>query len=384
MKKLMLFMLAFCLLATPSGIMAARFGGGEQYAVSGGEVIEDNVYAAGTMVNLSGEIRQDAFVAGANLNISGEVGEDLIAVGSNLNILGAVGDDLRAAGANVLINGQIGGEVLVAGGLVQLTASSEVEQDVHVAGGQLSIDGLIKGDLMAGGGMINLNGKVEGNVVVKADEKVIIGPNAEIGGLLVYSSPMEAEIDENATIVGEITREAYKKAKHPYQKTEAFSAFGALLGTLAIAKLLVLLVSGLIAVAVFKKASANLLQRTYKNFGWDLLTGFVVSVLLPLAGLLLMLTVVLSPFAIGAGLLFGLFFLIAHVYAGIFLGIWVFKLFTGKEQKLNWKHALVGILIMEIICFVPLVGFLVKTILAMALFGSMWYMFYNGFFKKQK
>lgn len=99
----------------------------------------DDVFAAGERVDLSAAITGSAHLAGRRVNGDSEIGGDLYAVGADvtlrapvagdatlggydINVLAAVGADLRAGGANLRVAAPVGGTALLAGRSVEINA----------------------------------------------------------------------------------------------------------------------------------------------------------------------------------------------------------------------------------------------------------------------
>jgi hypothetical protein len=68
-------------------------------------VVDDDLYLAGTQIELYADVTGDAIVAGGQLNLEGNTGDDVLAAGGTIGLRGSVGDDARlAAGALALAN----------------------------------------------------------------------------------------------------------------------------------------------------------------------------------------------------------------------------------------------------------------------------------------
>lgn len=393
MKKIIPIFIVTFLFFMPLTLFASSMVAEEEISLAKTEMLDDNLYAAGASLNIEGAVDGDVNLAGAVINVSGMVSKDLHAAGSTITILSPVGDDVRTAGAKILINERVGGELLAAGGMVEVLGDTVVEKDVWVAGGKVTFNGEAKGKAEIYGGQVTLGGQFAGDVKVQAEEKIIISKTAKIFGNLTYASGLEIEIEDGAQIIGEIIQQEYKGSMiNQAVKGEWYMVMFTVVGGLFLLKLLIVLVTALVVVSALQKSTQELLDRTYKFFGKDLLTGFILAVLIPVAIVILLISIFLSPFALALLILASLFALIAEIFAGILFGNWIFnslskknnKTKSTKGNKYTWLQALVGVLVLHLVCLVPIIGWIIKFIIVLAITGSLWRVFYEKFLSKQR
>jgi len=366
------------LFTVPTLAVAALIQTGEEYSLVKGETISGNFYVVGGKVTISGDVEGDLVMAGGDILIIGNVGKDVLAVGGTLRILGDIGDDLRVAGGDVTVGGNVGSDILTGGGMVHILSDVTVEGDIIVGGGKVIIEGIVKGDVLIGGGEVDINGEVAGNVRAKVKE-LTIGNRAVIGGSLVYDSPKEAVIHESASIAGEVvyTNAIFFPGKDGKDFKNAFQAVGILL---AFAKLLALIATALVAVFVFRRFTMEIVEQSVSRPWINLLRGFVILIVVPVAVVLLLISILGAVIGIIGAIVYLLFLLIANVYAGIIFGSWVFKIAAKrKEVEIDWKIAVGGVLLLFLISLIPFVGEIVKGLALLIAFGSISYFWYRGF-----
>jgi len=100
---LFLVVLATVLLAVP--VSAAELRGLESVTIESWEVVDDDLYAAGSTITIDGTVNGDLWAAGGTININGTVKGDVVVAVSTLNIDGEVGQTVRVVGATINING---------------------------------------------------------------------------------------------------------------------------------------------------------------------------------------------------------------------------------------------------------------------------------------
>lgn len=256
--RAVLLALALALVLVPM-TYAATIGTGETYEVASGETIEGNLYASGGTVRVDGRVTGDVIAAGGLVEVGpdGVVEGDLTGAGPSVLIKGTVNGDVRAAGPVVQADSgaKIGGEFIGAGYSVGLAKGASVGDDMMVVfGAQGLVDGVVDGDLIFRGAGLEINGTVDGNVDAEVDKKggtmppmmmfpfmpysaqpprtiatgLTLGPDAQIGGDLQYTSPEEIELPAGAVagVVksqvkapeaggGEAAEVAVKEARNP-------------------------------------------------------------------------------------------------------------------------------------------------------------------------
>ncbi|MBI4709137.1 MAG: polymer-forming cytoskeletal protein [Candidatus Portnoybacteria bacterium] len=373
MKKLFLA-LTIVLLVAPLAVSAAFIRGEQSYTLGKNETLDKNLYTAGSNVSLLGQAKQDAALAGGTLIISGSVGKDLTAAGGTILIDGDIGDDARMAGGTITINNKIGGELLAAGGQVTISSGAEIKGEARIASGDLSMAGNILGDLFAVGDTIRLDGKITGNVKVKASKKLTIGKNAEISGNLDYSAPEKLTMEDGGKILGQTTYKEFKPVKVDKKGWLGF------LTIWWMAKMLMLMLAAVVVSLLIKKQLQNAVRQTLPNFSRELLRGFILLIVLPVAIIISFITIIGLALGGMALLLYILMACFSAVYAAIVLGALVSKyIFKTANYEPDWKTAIIGVLILTIIGFIPFVGWLFYFVFFLVAFGSLFNFFYQHF-----
>jgi len=371
-------------------VMAAETAVGESYYMPEAQAIEGNFYVAGGMVDLSGPVNGDLVAAGANLLMTGDVSGDVLVGGGTVELWGKTGGDVRLIGGQVRIGEDVGGEILAAGGFVQVRPNVTVQGDVIVAAGSPILAGNYKGKVLAAGGDVVLAGAFEKDVVVYFDESFTISENTTIAGNLVYHGREAIEIPASVVIAGEVVFEKFEKKApemglpvRPDKEAKGAIALGIVM--MMLLKALITFIAALVGIFAWRKLSAELVEHSVKNFGIDLLRGFLVAILGPVLVLILLLTLLGAFFGGFAALLYGMMWLIAMVYSGVLLGAMVFKLFSrSKEYPVNWKSALVGILLLHLIRLIPVIGWIFCAVFVLTVWGSVACMGYYRFWVKRQ
>jgi len=361
----------------PVGAFAATIKGGETYSLKQGEVIKDNFYVGAGEVSIAGDVDGDLIAGGGSVTVSGNTSGDVLVGGGDVTILDEVKGDLRIAGGNVLVTSNVAGDLVVLGGNVRILSGATIGKDLLVLGGRLLLNGNVKGDVTVGVGEIEIDSKIDGDVYIKNSEKITIGANSVILGNLTYSGKDTSilNLSEGASIGGETI---FKENKI-FQLKEAKTMLSAFLGFFAFLKLLALLIAVILGVALFRRFSFNVVETVVQNPGKELIRGFVVLIVVPVA-------VILSFFSM-VGFLVGIITLLAYItliilssiYSGVVLGVWAHKIITrGDDIMVDWKTALFGTIALSLIVMLPIIGWIIGALFFLVTLGSISNTVYQG------
>ncbi len=351
---------------------AATFKADDSVTIN--EALEDDLYVAGAMVNVTSPVSGDVFVAGANINVSGEISEDLFVAGSNVNLTGTIGDDLRVAGSNVTINGDIGGDVLAAGALLHL-ASGSIGGDLVAGAGVIIIDGNVGGDLIVSGAEVMVNGSIAGDIKGEIEE-LTIADGAEVLGSVEYKSSLVATIADGASIIGEVLKTEHEEAvvvdlDLDVDGEQVAAVIGGVLGTIVILKLVAAMLVALFLALSIPKTTKGMIQSATKKPGAAFLRGLLLFIAGPAIIGLLFVTVIGAPVALVLIAMWMIIGVISLGLVGTMLGSWIFQVAKKQDTPvITWVSALVGTLVAAlIIVAVPVVGWLASAIVYLMTVG---------------
>jgi hypothetical protein len=276
-------------------------------------VLKGDQYLAGGTVDVHGRVEGDLTMAGGQAGLDGVVTGDVAAIGGIVHVGGVVGDDVRVLGGQVTVQGWVGDGLLAGGGEITLTRGTMVGGDAILGGRRIVDLGDVGGNLLAAGQYVEVAGDVGGRTTIRADE-VVIGPKARLSGDLLVSSPNPPRIAEGAKIAGKVVLDA-PGAKGLWQHLrEVLRAVAVQVGLLLVAWAWI--------------AAAPRLSREAAVVEWRRLwmvpgIGVAVGFGLPLVAVLLALTVVGIPLAIGVAAVWALLLLAGYASTAICLGDWL-------------------------------------------------------------
>jgi cytoskeletal protein CcmA (bactofilin family) len=383
MKKVLSFITVFIfsmLLIVPN-VNAAIFHADETYHLKASEIMTNNLYSAGANLIFDGEMRADVFAAASNITVNNNISKDFFAAGSNVTINANIGDDIRAAAANLILNGNVAGEAMLAGATVIISENSTIDHDLLVGGANVIINGNVIGNLQGSAEKIEINGTVNGNVLIDDSVEVIVGKNAVINGTLNYSAIKRAQIHKDAVIKGKTTFKQIDKVKSKKFEKGVKKVFG----VYYIFKLIITIIFALILLKLFKKKITKMADHSAKKFWPEVLRGFVIFIVAPIAFIVLAITIVGIPFTCVGILLYMLIYIFAKVGGGIICGSMLFKYFKKtKTLPVTWQSTLVGILLLGIVKIIPFIGWIVCAVFFLAAFGTLSIFLYKAAFNGKK
>ena len=343
-RKLLALFIGAVAIILPISVFAQDFRTNDNRVYIGsGETVDHNVYAFSGDVTVDGTVNGDLFVGGGQVTINGTVGQDLFVGGGTVNIKGKVSGDLRVAGGNVNISGTVGGELLSGAGTLNIEKDAVVNGEVSIGAGQATIAGTT-GSILASVGTLTLDG------------------TAKVNGNLTYTSKDDAIIQGGAVISGSTTHKL-----PPVQKSASQTFFSG--------KLLAFLITIIIAflfLFIFPNKSTALASDWKNRYGMNLLWGFIALILVPIAAIILMVTVIGIPIGIGAFLLYPIYLYLGNIVGTIALGTWI-KNWWEKEKSPtpSWLAVVIGAIVMAVLSYVPVIGWLAIFIVFLAGIGAL-------------
>jgi len=379
MKRALLALLIF---SFPLSGLAATFAGEQTLTLS--EPVPDNAYVAGANVTISTDLPADLTVAGGNIGVYAPVQGDVLAAGGTVVIERPVGGDVRAAAGSLHITSDVAGDVAAAAGSVKVSGKA---RGVYIVGGTVEITGGASGPVTVYGSDIVLAGDFAGDVEIIASDRFTIQEGTHIAGALRYNAPEQAAIPTSAVIDGGVIYTgsyAYVPTKEEARK---FAVAGA--GVFLVVRTIAAMIVAGLLVGLFPMFAGRIADLSLSSGGRRIalfaLLGFALFVATPILIFLLLLSFVGAGIALLLGVLYLLLLFLSYIYAGVIAGAALrrhaLSRFT-ESREITWKDAVLGVLVLSLIGIVPVVGPLVKFILAVVAAGILASLAYRFAFKQ--
>lgn len=338
----------------------------EVVTLPAGAVVNQDYFAYGERVEISGTVNGDVYAAGGQILVDGTVNGDLLAAGGAITISGTVSQDARIAGGQIAVNGTIGRSLTVAGGNVDLNDSAAVGRSMVAAGGRVRVAAPVAADAKIAAGSVTVSNAVKGNLHAATGD-LRLTSKAGIAGDLTYWSQTDASIDPGARVAGVVTRKAMPEHLGP--RPGAFLA--ALAGFFLLAKLVSFvstLVLGLLFLYLLPRYTGSTVS-TLRTRPWASLgIGFIAFVVTPVAAGILLITVLGAPLALLLMALYLAALYVARVFVIVWAGSAVFA-WTGKQVRPVWA-LVIGLVIYGILTVVPFFGWFIALLVTMLGLGA--------------
>ncbi|MCJ7443766.1 MAG: hypothetical protein MUO26_04420 [Methanotrichaceae archaeon] len=284
--------------------------------------VDDDIFAAGSMVKINAPV-DSATVVGGALYLNAPVERDLIAAGGEVQIESDVGGKIMVAGGNINLGGDVGTNLVAAGGNVNLQPTANVARDALITAGRV------------------LNaGTVNGTLTVRSNDFNNIGSAGAVD---------------------------YQMIENPQDRRESqtrFHLFSLLttLGWLILGLILLKFLPGL-----FNAVEREIKQSIAVKTGM----GFVFIIAICIAILITAITIVGLPIAIISALSMIVALMLTGIFVSFSLGSWI-----GNRLNLQYSDMIlfiIGFVLLNMLFILPLVGWLLSLISICLGFGAFLY-----------
>lgn len=312
--------LIIAILFCPQSIALQTFSGDSIFIDA---PVADDIIAAGDTVSVNAPV-DSAIVAGGTVSINAPVKGDVLALGGQVYINSDVGGKVVAAGGTVLLGGNIGTNLVAAGQQVKLLAGKNVNRDAHIIGSQV----------------FNA-GNVNGTLSVSANEFNNTGTAMEV---------------------------KFQKVEDQSRRRDDFKAGYSIFSLIYLLGYFIL---GLILVRYLPGIFREVDEETRRSTLFKTLFGFVLIVATFIALLLVAASIVGLPIAWISALLFLVALLLSSSFISYSLGRWINE--RAKMKKGDLASFAIGFIILNVLFYLPMIGWLISMISMSLGFASIIY-----------
>jgi len=378
---------AWLLLTLPAvNVTAMEFESGEKIHISNLHHLEDDLFAWGESIIIDGQIDGDLFAGSYSVVTNGHVRSSAHAFAFKYRHTGRIDGSLRIFANECIIDGFVGRSALILGNEITVGRTAIIDQDAVFRGNILKLDGTIKGNTDIKGADVMITGRIDGDLLIKAD-KIAIIPPAVINGNLTYTCEDEAQIDTEAGVVigGETTWKLPDDDGESKDKPSRLTLF-----TIQVSKLLAAFLFGIILLAACKRYAVESVKQLRERFTVATATGFL-GVLVFIAGLLVLvvaaisvplgmslisgslapvgvlitaLAIVLVPITSLVTVSGGVLFYSGKIIAAFLVGYLVMRWKSPDSVRPTRSQLLIGLIILTAAFAIPLVGLLLYLLIS--------------------
>jgi len=341
------------LLATAVPALAADVQQGDTVIIGPSEVINDDVYAVGSNIQILGTVNGDVFAAGNSVTVGGNVTGSVFAAANTVAITGNVGHSIHAAGNTIAISGPVAEDATLASGNMNLSPGARVGRDVLLATGTANLMAPIARNVKAAVGDLTLSAPIGGDLQAQVTT-LRLTDQARVDGSLTYTSTNDASIAPGAS-VGNGVQHLLPEASNQPRTTVPSPVFGVLDWLRALVGFAVI---GLLLTLLVPRFTANTLETARRAFWSSFGIGFAVFIAVPIVALVvLILGIFIGGWMLGVALLalYAMACAVGYTYAAIFTGNVLVQAVHQPPQHLVW-NLLEGLAILGLVGLIPIVG----------------------------
>jgi hypothetical protein len=291
----------------------------------------DNYYAAGNRIEISTPMAADVIVAGRQIDIDQPVGGDILAAGWRVALADRADDDVRIVAAQASVNAPVAGDLTIGGGDVTIGSLARVSGRSWLTGRTVRVEGVFERDLSVAGATVQIGGEIRKPLQVVAEDLEIL-PSARILGPLTYKGSSEARIADGAVINGPITYDRIPQREA--RRARSFPVVSSLLFSLH------LFLAGLLVVMFLPRVETSVVATLRRQPGLSLLAGFVLLVTVPVAAILLIISILGLPVGLAIGAAYAIALFGGLLVTAFFLGDAEARLLRSRPIVTRGQHAL--------------------------------------------
>lgn len=349
------------LLSTAPG-WATEFRGADAVHINDEDILDD-LFIAGGDISVNAHVIGDLFAAGATISVgdSAVIENSFMAAGRKVDVNGTVVNSARAFAQDINIRGHVEGNVMGFAGTLILDNNGWVEKDVGFYGGEAILRGRIGGDVRGAMETAVISGQIDGDVYLEAEEITVL-PTAIIGGKLRYKSKQEAKVEDGAQIFEGIERLA------PEEPQGSGYSIGSFLWDAW--WFLAAVVVGLVLLILFKPFVGEVKETLLQSSLRSLSLGFLFVVCLPVAAVVLAITLLGVPLAVLTLLGWLVLLYISKIFVALAVGEWLLARLRGGKTSASLLSLLAGLLLLTVATLIPYVGMLIRIMIASLGFGA--------------
>ncbi len=290
------------------------------------------------------EINSSAISSGDEVTSANKVDGINMLFGNNVTLEGS-SEYALLAGNVVNISGNVIKDGFVFGNVIKFDENASVNRDLVIFGNEVEINGTLNRDVMIYAYSVKVNGEIKGHLNIKATDITIDESNIE---KLSYNKDAAVEKSDKA-VINEIL--VTDKLIKDFSFGEKVTSFIINIGSV----LVVFLALYFIVPKLFKKLEKK--NKDFNSLSFFSLFGFgaLSIILIPVVFLLLLNLVLGLPLALLLLVCYIIAICLSSIFTGYLIGYLIWKYFVKKESN-SLLIGLMGILILQILSIIPIIG----------------------------
>jgi hypothetical protein len=339
----------------------------EFVTVAANETVDDSLMASGSIVRVEGVVNGDLLAFGGSVEVRGTVKGDLVSFAKRTVVSGSVEGNIYNFSNSLDLDGQLGHNLYGFLQSLRVNDHGRVGGEMLVGAGDFSLEGEVKRSVTLYVGSADVSGSIGRELSMYGDNLTLTN-TARIGGNLSARVKKldNVHIADGATITG--TRDIQVRVRQSHFTRPKFYFFQAvwLAAAMLVGWLVLLLFPG------FFQATTRAVGSGWRSLG----LGFAVLAGVPVASLVIAITLVGLPLSLMLLTMYLVAIYLAKIWVAAFLGHMLLK--PGEATKSDWLLGLlVGLLIITVVGFIPYLGGLVRFGVVCLGLGAFAWQFYR-------
>jgi cytoskeletal protein CcmA (bactofilin family) len=350
-------------LAMPQAVGAAEVRRGRAVLIPMGETVHNDLIVAGPTVRIDGTVEGDLIAFTQSLTVTGHVTGDVIGFAGDIVIDGIVDGNVRVFSRTVVLQGTVAKNVTAITSSIDTVSKANVGGGMIILAGAADLDGKVQRDLLGLISRTDLDGLIGGQAWIRG-ANLTVESTAEIRGPSTFVGPKEPVVESGAKLASPMHTELTQAVRET-RRTRARSVFRAVFayaGALVVGILLLVVLPGFFQTAL----------REAGRIGLPIGIGALALIV---GGFLVVLGILLIIIGIGAGVAAVLGYAPILYLAQVFVGAWLGYRILGETPGVTGGaigpvvgRMALGLLILHVAGFIPVLGGLVR--LAVVLWGT--------------
>ncbi|EXJ23554.1 hypothetical protein ADIAL_0991 [Alkalibacterium sp. AK22] len=369
-SQLGILLVLLLLMLSGGSVWAGNHGAGQfhQRGLEENAVLAGPGVFTGDFIEIDGDIEGTVFAVGDEIIIRGNIDGSLFSAGQRIVIEGRVTGTIFSVGEVIQLSGEQEGDVFLVGQTVTLEPGGQVDRDIFAAASSLSLHGEVARDVYGAGERVVLDGLVGGDAHINS-EQLTVDEQSVIEGDVIHEGPRQPDIALGAEVRGTVRHTASDawamRTSVRQERNWIFISLRLIWSILA--ALVVWLLVKLIRPDFWIKSVVPVNSRPLSTFG----AGLLGLVAIPFISLLLMLTIIGLPMSFILFLLFGVCLYAAKIVLALAAGTLFFRLTGQTEGVREFLALLLGLLLLEILMILPVVGWLIRLLVVVMGLGAL-------------
>ena len=295
-------------------------------------------------VLVDSDINGSTLISGFNINVNNKIDGVALILGDTIDINSNISYAF-IGGQDITINGKIT-DAFIVGDNIVLNESSNIERDIIIYGNNVQISGLINRNVEITAKNIKIDSvQIAGNIKLYS-EHIEFTDNSAIMGDISYNDTAEVIISENLNNNNIIIYEDTKSNEDILNQIKNI-----------IIKILNVIILFVFSYLLFPKLYSKLIKEKHK--ATEILTkGVIGFLLIPIISIAL----ILSSIGTAVGIISIILYIIIIYIAPIIVGCYIGNKYLNKYIKKENISYLLGVLLVKICTYIPIIGFWILLI----------------------